>query len=142
MILATFWRLTSVAKNTYFALYEQFLKPFSVYSRTFYDCSLSLSTETYPNTPCLCLQTPFLLHFFSKSSRKMYRFSFSHSVFLFLSFSLLILCVDILICDGLVFRCCVLSVFGLLWFLFYVNLFRLLDLFIIICLNLCLGFVD
>ena len=62
--------------------------------------------------------------------------------FLFLSFSLLILCVVILICDGLVIRCWDLSVFGLLRLLIYVNLFRLLDLFIIICLTLCLGFVD
>ena len=40
------------------------------------------------------------------------------------------------------FRCWVLSVYGLLRLLVYVNLFRLLDLFIIICFTLCLGFVD
>ena len=61
----------------------------------------------------------------------------SHSLtqyFLFLSFSLLIICVDILICIGLVIRCCALSLYGVLRILVYMNLFRLLDLFINICL--------
>ena len=44
--------------------------------------------------------------------------------------------------DGLVIRCWVLFVYGLLRLLVYVNLFRLLDLFIIIYFTLCLGFVD
>ena len=54
----------------------------------------------------------------------------------------MILCVDFLICVGLVIRCCVLSMYDLLRLLVCVNLFRLLDLFIIICHTLCLGFVD
>ena len=90
--------------------------------------------------------TLYKLHFCiistQKSSRKRYGFSLSHSIFLDLSISLLILWVDILICDGLVFRCWALSVYGLLRLLVYVNLFRLLDLFIIICFTLCLVFVD
>ena len=118
------------------------LKRCSVFPRTFYDYSLSLSTETNPNTSCHSLQTPFLHHLNSKSSRKRYGFSLSHSIFLVLSISLLILWVDILICDGLVIQCWVLSVYGLLRLLVYVNSFRLLDLFIIICFTICLGFVD
>ena len=45
-------------------------KIFSVFPRTFYNYSLSLSTESLPNTPCHSLQTP-LLHLFTfKFSRK------------------------------------------------------------------------
>ena len=117
-------------------------KTFLVFPRTFYDYSLSLSIETNPNTLCHSLQTPFLHNLNSKSSRRRYGFSLSHSIFLVLSISLLILWVDILICDGLVIRCWVLSMYGLLRLLVYVNLFRLLDLFTIICFTLCLGFVD
>ena len=117
------------------------LKSFLVFPRTLCDCSFSLLSETYPNTPCHPLRTPFLLHFFSKSSRKRYGFSLSHSVSLDLSISLLILWVDFSICVGLVFRCCVLSVFDLLRLLFYVILFSMPVLFFNICLTLCLGFV-
>ena len=129
-------------KNACFAQWEQFLKIFFSFPSNFCDYSLSLSTETDPNTPCHSLQTPFLLHFNSKSSRKGYGFSLSHSVFLDLSISLLILWVDFLICIGLVIRCWALSMYGVLRILVYMNLFRLLDLFFIICLTLSLGFVD
>ena len=74
----------------------QFLKTFSVFPRTFYDHSLSLSTETHPNTLCHSLQTPFLHFFTSKSSRKRYGFSFPHLISHVLSFIFVNICVDIL----------------------------------------------
>ena len=43
---------------------------FSVFPKTLYDYSLSLSTESHPNNPCHSLQTPLLHLFTSKSSRK------------------------------------------------------------------------
>ena len=66
-------------------LLANFFKTFLVFPRTFYDYSLSLSTETDPNTPCHFLQTPFLHHLISRSSRKMYGFSLSHLIFHVLS---------------------------------------------------------
>lgn len=44
--LASCWRLISVAKNACFAQWGQFLKSFSVFPRTFCDCSLSFLSET------------------------------------------------------------------------------------------------
>ena len=144
--LEVFWRVKLATylsrEKRVFCIVRTVFKTFLVFPRTFYDCSLSLSSETNPNTPCHSLQTPFLHHLNSKSSRKRYGFSLSHSIFPVLSISLLILWVDILIWDGLVIQCWVLSVYGLLRLLVYVNSFRLLDLFIIICFTICLGFVD
>ena len=57
-------------------------KIFFSFSSNFCDYSLSLSTVSFPNTPCHPLRTPFLLYLNSKSSRKRYGFSFSHFVFL------------------------------------------------------------
>ena len=55
----------------------------SVFPWTFYDYSLSLSTETNPNTPCHCLQTPFLIHFFSNLQEKGMGLLFLTSYFMF-----------------------------------------------------------
>ena len=73
----------------------QFLKTFSVFPRTFYDYSLSLSTETHPNTLCHSLQTPFLHLFTSKSSRKRYGFLFPHLISRVLSFIFVNICVRV-----------------------------------------------
>ena len=69
-----------------FCTVKAVFKTFSVFPRTFYDYSLSLSIETNPSTPCHPLQTPFLHHLNSKSSRKRYGFSLSHLIFLFWAF--------------------------------------------------------
>ena len=74
----------------------QFLKTFSVFPRTFYNYSLSLSIETHPNTPYHSLQTPFLHFFTSKSLRKRYGFSFPHLISRVLSFIFVNICVDVL----------------------------------------------
>ena len=74
----------------------QFLKTFSVFPRTFYDYSFSLSTETHPNTSCHSLQTPFLHLFTSKSSRKRYGFLFPHLISHVLSFIFVNICVGVL----------------------------------------------
>ena len=68
--LESCWRLTLVAKNTCLAKTGAIFKSFSVFPRSFCDCSLSLSTVSFPNAQCNPFQTPLLLHFFSKSSRK------------------------------------------------------------------------
>ena len=68
--LATCWRLTSVAKNACLAKIGAVFKSFSVFPQTFCDYSSSLSTVSFPNAPCNPFQTPLLLYFFSKSSRK------------------------------------------------------------------------
>ena len=131
--LATFWRLTPVAKNVCFAFQSQFFKTFSVFPQTFYDFSLSLSTETHPNTSCHFLQTPFLPVFTSKFSRKMYGFSFPHLISCVLSFIFVNIYVDVLFFRYgfvLVFE---LSLFGLLRYCSYANLFRLINSFIIMC---------
>ena len=78
-------------------------KTFSVFPWTFYDYSLSLSTETHPNTPCHSLQTPFLHLFTSKSSRKRYGFLFPHLISHVLSFIFMNICVDVFFfCYGFV----------------------------------------
>ena len=94
-----------VAKNACFAFQSQFFKTFSVFPQTFYDFSLSLSTETHPNTPCHSLQTPFLHLFTSKSSRKRYGFLFPHLISRVLSFIFMNIYVGVLIfffCYGFV----------------------------------------
>ena len=112
----------------------QFLKTFSVFPRTFYDHSLSLSTETHPNTLCHSLQTPFLHFFTSKSLRKRYGFSFPHLISCALSFIFVNICVDILFSFRYRFVSVFeLSLFGLLRYCSYANLFRLIDSFIIMC---------
>ena len=70
LALATCWRLTPVSKNACLAKNVSVFKSFQFFPRTFYDYSLSLSTETHPNTPCHFIQTPLLHLFTSKSSRK------------------------------------------------------------------------
>ena len=46
--LASCWRLTSVVKNTCLAKTGTVFKSFSVFPRTFCDCSSSLSTVSFP----------------------------------------------------------------------------------------------
>ena len=68
----------------------------------------------FPNTPCNPLRSPLLLLFNSKSSRKRYGFSFSHSVFLvFVLFPLDYLHYFFWFELGLCFGCCSLSVLSL-----------------------------
>ena len=110
----------------------QFLKTFSVFPRTFYNYSLSLSIETHPNTPYHSLQTPFLHFFTSKSSRKRYGFSLPHLISRVLSFIFVNICVVLFFVMGL-FRFLRLSLFGLLRYCSYANLFRLIDSCIIMC---------
>ena len=76
------WRLTSATKNACFAQWRQFLKSFSVFPRTFCDCSSSLSTVSFPNASYNPFWTPLLLPFNSESSSNRYGFSFSNSVLL------------------------------------------------------------
>ena len=61
----------------------QFLKTFSVFPWTFYDYSISLLTETHPNTLCHTPQTPFLHHFFSYIQEKCMGFLCLTSFFMF-----------------------------------------------------------
>ena len=68
-------------KKCVFCIVKAVFKIFFNFPYNFYDYSLSLSTVSFPHTPCHPLRTPFLLHFNSKSSRKRYGFSFSHSIF-------------------------------------------------------------
>ena len=101
LALATCWWLSQVAKNaclskSWSVKKNKNKKTFLVFPRTFYDYSLSFSTETHPNTPCHSLQTPFLHFFTSKSSRKRYGFSFPHLISHVLSFIFVNICVDIL----------------------------------------------
>ena len=110
-----------------------FLKTFSVFPRTFYDYSLSLSTETHPNTPCHSLQTPFLHFFTSKSSRERYRFSCPHLMSHVLSFIFVNICVDVLFFRYGFVSIFELSLFGLLRYCSYSNLFQLIESFIIMC---------
>ena len=70
LTLATCWRLTPVAKYACLAKTGSVFKLFSVFPQTFYDYSLSLSTDSHRNTPCHSLQTPLLHLFTSKPSRK------------------------------------------------------------------------
>ena len=69
LALATYWRLTSVAKNVCFAFRREFLKFFSAFSLEFLWLftvfPISLSTVFDPNTQCHTSQSPFLLHAFS-----------------------------------------------------------------------------
>ena len=138
LALATCWQLTPVSKNA--CLAKSWLvkknknkKTFLVFPRTFYDYSLSLSTETHPNTSCHSLQNPFLNFFTSKSSRKRYGFSFPHLISRVLSFIFVNICVDALFFVMGLFRFLRLSLFGLLRYCSYANLFWLIDSFIIIC---------
>ena len=111
-------------------------KTFSVFPWTFYDYSLSLSTETHPNTPCHSLETPFLHLFTSKSSRKRYGFLFPHLISRVLSFIFMNIYVGVLF-FFLLWVCFVFflgfSLFGLLRYCSYANLFRLIDSCIILC---------
>ena len=134
--LATIWRLTSAAKNACFAQWGQFLKSFSVFPRTFVTIHFPKHSVSPSSNSIFC--------FISTQNLQEKGMGFhSHTLyFLFLSFSLLIICVDILICIGLVIWCWALSMYGMLRILVYMNLFRLLDLFFIICLSLNLGFID
>ena len=80
-----FWRHTGdlpQSRKTRVVHSKGNFKIFFSFPSNFCDYSLSLSTVSFPNTPCHPLRTPFLLHFISKSSRKRYGFSLSHSIFL------------------------------------------------------------
>ena len=79
--LASLWRLTSVTKNACLTKIGAVFKSFSVFPSNFCDYSSSLSTVSFPNTPCTHFQTPLLLHFFSKSSRKGMGLVFPHFIF-------------------------------------------------------------
>ena len=81
------------------------------------------------------LQTPLLHLFPSKSSRKRYGFLFSHLVSRVLGFIFVSIYVSDLFFffNGFVLMFLGLSLFGLLRYCSYVNLFRLIDSCIIIC---------
>ena len=110
------------------------LKSFSVFPRTFVTIHF-LSQLSLSQTLRVTLFEPHFCFISSQNLQEKGMGSLSLTqFFLFLSFSLLIICVDILICVELVIRCCTLSLYGVLRILVYMNLFRLLDLFINICL--------
>ena len=68
--MATIWQLNSAAKNACFAQWGQFLKSLSVFPSNFMWLFIFSFIWNFPSTLCNPLQTPLLLHFFSKSSRK------------------------------------------------------------------------
>ena len=72
--LKVFWRVKLTTylsrEKCVFCIVRAVLKTFSVFPQTFYDYSLSLTTESNPNTSSHSLQTPFLHHLNLKSSRK------------------------------------------------------------------------
>ena len=108
---------------------------FSVFPRTFYDYSLSLSIESHPNTPCHSLQTPLLHLFNSKSSRKkVWALILSpHTSYFELHFhEYLCWCFDFF-CYGFVLMFLGLFLFGLLRYCSYANLFWLIDSYIFLC---------
>ena len=67
----------------------------------------------------------------SKSSRKRYRFSFPHLISRVLSFIFMNICVDVLFFHYGFVSVFELSLFGLLRYCSYANLFQLIDSFII-----------
>ena len=119
-----------IEKSMFCVSKSVFQKLFS-FPSNFYDYSLSLLTKTHPNTLCRSLQTQFLHFFTSKSSRKRYRFSFPHLISRVLSFIFMNICVDVLFFHYGFVSVFELSLFGLLRYCSYANLFRLIDSFII-----------
>ena len=80
-------------------------KSFQFFPRTVYYYSLSLSTESHPNTLCHSLQPPLLHLFTSKSARKRYGLLFCHLISCILSFIFVSICVGVLIVVMGLFRC-------------------------------------
>ena len=111
----------------------QFLKTFSVFPRTFYNYSLSLSIETHPNTPCHSLQ-PLFLHFspLNLQEKGMGSHFLTSYLMFWASFSWMFVLMFCFFRYGfvLVFE---LSLFGLLRYCSYAILFQLIDSFIIMC---------
>ena len=92
--LATIWQLTSAAKNVCFAQWGQFLKSFSVFPRTFCDCSLSLST-VLTQTLRVSTSNSIVASFLLKIIKKRYESSLPHFIcyvlsIIFLPFELLL----------------------------------------------------
>ena len=92
------WRLTSAAKNACFAQWGLFLKSFSVFLRTFCDCSFSLLSETSQTLRV----THFKLHCYFISSQnhqeKVWVFSSSLHILCF-EYYFLAFCVETVFCN-------------------------------------------